>query len=307
MKYFLGLDGGATKTEVTIINGEEKKISGAIGGPANYHQGGERETEKNLEETIKDALSQAGLSTKDIKYSVLGLAGFDAESDRKILNELANKLIDGELINRVKVVSDVEIAFASCIDKDFGITIISGTGANCFGKGKNGEVWWSGDGGWLLGDQASGFALGLGALKRIIRENDGRGEKTVLTSLILEELSLNQPTDLIKWTYGKEIPIKEIAGLSPLVFKAYKADDKVAQALVGKTIIEMVISIETVAKKVNLVNEEFEIGIVGGVFNEKIAVELLKTRVGQSLPKAKLVLPKMRPAMAAALMAKMLI
>lgn len=304
MGYFLGIDGGATKTEGVIIDENEKIIAHTFGGPVNYHQDGEGETAKNLEETIGDALAQANLKIEDISFAVLGLAGLDTPDDKKILNRLAQDLLNGGLKERVKVVSDVETAFASCITKDYGIVLISGTGANCFGRGKKGKIAWAGNWGWLLGDQGSGFALGLAALQMVMRDFDGRGEKTVLTKLILDKLCLKQALEINNWIYQKEVPVAEIASLAPLVFEAYKKGDKIAQSLVNKLVVEMVISLKTVARKTDLVDEEFEIGLVGGIFKEEIAVELLKDRVKQSLPKGKIVLAEMEPAMAAAIMAK---
>lgn len=302
MRYFMGIDGGATKTKAVIINESSQIVAAVIGGPVNYHQGGEKKTKKNLEEVTNNALISARLTINNLSFVVIGLAGFDTRIDKDNLTRLAQDSFGGGLKEKMEVVSDVEIAFKSCIDIDYGIVIISGTGANCFGKGKNGEMAWAGDWGWLLGDQSSGFALGLGALKRTIRDFDGRGEKTVLTKLVLKRLNMKEASELVHWVYKKDIPVAEVAGLAPLVFQAYKMNDLVAQSLVNKTVAEMAISIETVAKKVHLVSEEFTIGLVGGVFKEKIVVELLDKRIQQVLLKAMLVLPKMEPALAAAYM-----
>ncbi len=304
MKYFLGVDGGATKTEAVIIDEQEKILGRALGGPVNYHEGGEELTKKNIEETIKDCLHEAKTDTADVSFAILGLAGKDTREDELKLAGIAKNLLDSSFADKVKVVSDVEIAYQSCIDKDYGIVIIAGTGANCFGKGKNGELAWAGDWGYLLGDQGSGFALGLGALKRVMREFDGRGVATTLTGLIIEKLSLNSPFDLVGFTYQAPVPVKEIAGLAPLVFSASEQGDKTAQDLVNKLIIEMVLSVQAVARKTNLTNEEFELGLVGGLFKENLVIKLLEREIKKILPQAKIVLPKMEPAMAAAKMAK---
>lgn len=304
MNYFLGIDGGASKTEGVIIDEQEKLVVHIIGGPVNYHQGGEEQTAQNLEKVIKDALSQANFKMGDIAFAVLGVAGRDTKEDEIILDKLAQNLLDGSFKNKVKVVSDVEIAFASSVSHDYGIVLISGTGANCFAKGKNGKVAWAGNWGWFLGDQGSGFALGLGALQAVMRDFDSRGEKTILSELILNNLHLDRADQLGHWVYRKEIPVKEIAGLAPLVFEAHKKQDKVAQDLVNKLVAEMTLSIKTVVAKTSLVSEEFEIGLVGGIFKEELVIKLLEQKIKQVAPKARIVLPKMEPAMAAAILAK---
>lgn len=303
MRYFLGIDGGATKVETIIIDEQQKLVTSALGEPVNYHQGGQKQTKQNLEGVIKKILTTTNLKIEDIAFAVLGLAGMDTEEDERTLNRLAQNLLAGSLEKKVKVVSDVEIAFAASVTKDYGEVLISGTGANCFGKGKKGQVARAGNWGYLLGDQASGFALGLGALERIMRALDGRGEKTVLTKLILDELQLERSNQLARWIYQKEVPVKEIAHLAPLVFKAYNQEDRVAQELIKKLISEMVLNIKTVAIKTGLIGEKFEIGLVGGIFKEKLVVRLLNRELGKIMPRTKLVLPKISPSMAAAIMA----
>lgn len=304
MRYFLGIDGGATKTEGVIIDENEKIITHVLGGPVNYHQDGEKQTAYNLEKTIKKALAKTNLKTEDISFAVLGLAGLDTKEDKRILNQIAKGLLDGTFKDRVKVVSDVEIAFAACIDKHYGAVLISGTGANCFARGKNGKSAWAGDWGYLLGDQGSGFALAQAALKAVMKDFDGRGEKTILTKLILEKLNLNEAGNLLRWVYQKEVPVSKIASLAPLVFEAYKVGDRVVQELVRTLISEMVLNVKTVAHQVGLVGEEFEIGLVGGIFKEKQVFEILDKEIKIVMPKAKLVLPKVEPATAAAILAK---
>lgn len=305
MNYFLGIDGGATKTEAVILDENGQVVAQALGGPVNYHQGGEKESAENLEELMKKILNQANLEIKDITAAICGLAGLDTKQDQRVLGKMAKNLLSGDLKEKIKVVSDVEIAFALSITKDYGIVLISGTGANCFGKGENGKISWAGKWGYLLGDQASGFALGLGALKMIMRGFDGRGKKPkILTKLILDKLKLKEVEEIMDWIYRDQVPVREIAALAPLVFEAYKKGDKVTLILIKKLIYEMVLDIKTVATKVDLLNEEFEIGLVGGVFKERLVIELLEKEIKKILPKTKLVLPKISPAMAAAKMAK---
>ncbi len=304
MKYFLGVDGGATKTEAVIIDEQEKILGRAFGDSVNRHEIGVEQMKKNIEGTIKNALSQAKIDIDEVGFTVLGLAGKDTREDELTLTEIADLLMEGSLADKVKVLSDVEIAYKSCIDQDYGIVIIAGTGSNCFGQGKNEEVAWAGDWGYLLGDQGSGFALGLGALKRVMREFDGRGVATALTQMVLEKLALTDPLDLVGFAYQTPVPVKEIASLAPLVFSASEQGDKTAQDLVNKLIIEMVLSVQAVARKTNLTDEEFELGLVGGIFKENLVIKLLEREIKKILPKAKIVLPGIAPAMAAAKMAK---
>jgi len=304
MRYFLGIDGGATKTEAVIINEQGKLIAQTIGDPVNYHQGGIKQTANNLEKVINKALSSVKLQTMNITSAVFGLAGFDSEQDKIILQQMAKSLMTGDLADRVKVVSDVEIAFKSCFDIDYGIVLIGGTGTNCYGRGKNNQQFRSGGWGWLLGDQTSGFALGHMALQVIMKAFDGREEKTLLTELVLHKLKLNHASDIVDWAYQKDVPVAEIAELAPLVFQAFKKGDRVAINIVKEFIGETMLVVKTVAAKINLTDEQFCLGLIGGLFKEELMVELVRQELKKVLPKAKIVLPKIESVIAAAYMAK---
>lgn len=305
MKYFLGLDGGASKTEAIIINENGEQAVKVYWGPLNYHQlETEQAVHQNLETIIKMALLQSDLPLEDLGFAVFGFAGKDTPEDEANLKRITESIFGGYFKDKLQIASDVEIAYHACLNTPYGLVLIAGTGANCFGKGKDKITARAGDWGYLLGDQGSGFALGLNALRAIMRAYDGRGEKTMLTELILDQHSLPSPPSLVDWIYKRTTPVKEIAGLAPSVFAAYNKNDQVAQRLVDKLIGEMVLSVKSVAQRVNLEKEEFEIGLVGGLFNEKQVINLLEKEIIKVLPKAKLVLAKMEPAMAAAHLAR---
>src|SRR5207253_2030027 len=72
-------------------------------------------------------------------------------------------------------------------------------------------------GGWgsLLGDEGSGYAIGLEALRRIARSVDRRDRDTDLARRVLVRLGLSEPQDLIAWS--STATRAAIAGLVPEV------------------------------------------------------------------------------------------
>src|SRR4051794_39055950 len=50
----------------------------------------------------------------------------------------------------------------------------------------------------------SGYEIGKNILKAVVDAADGRGPATILTEAVLSTLSLNQPSDLIPWTYNEK-------------------------------------------------------------------------------------------------------
>ena len=121
-----------------------------------------------------------------------GLAGNESEEDTKIYKEIIfNDVIERYLDrNKIIICNDTRIGLAAESDSKNGIIIICGTGSNCFGineEGKEAKV-----NGWyyILGDEGSGYEVGLKALKALMKAYDGRGKSTLLSETILEDLNI---------------------------------------------------------------------------------------------------------------------
>jgi N-acetylglucosamine kinase-like BadF-type ATPase len=104
------------------------------------------------------------------------LAGNESEEDTKIYKEIIfNDVIERYLDrNKIIICNDTRIGLAAESDSKNGIIIICGTGSNCFGineEGKEAKV-----NGWyyILGDEGSGYEVGLKALKALMKAYDGR-------------------------------------------------------------------------------------------------------------------------------------
>ena len=109
------------------------------------------------------------------------------------------------------------------------VLVLSGTGSCCFGGVPGERTVRVGGWGHLLGDQGSGYEIGLEAMKTLASHSDRSGHWPVLGRRILHALQLNEPEDLIDWaqTAGKS----EIAALAVQVFEAASTGDSLAAAI----------------------------------------------------------------------------
>jgi len=108
-------------------------------------------------------------------------------------------------------------------------------------------------GGWghLLGDEGSGFATGLAALRAVVRADDGRAAQTALTSLILDHWSVAR---LKAWSAGctlSRLPRKTLrvggAGRSGCVRGRCRGDGHLQQA--GH---ELALAVDAVVRRLGL-------------------------------------------------------
>ncbi len=110
------------------------------------------------------------------------------------------------------------------------VLVLSGTGSCCYGKNERGETAKVGGWGHLLGDQGSGYDVGLSALKCVIRQHDERGAWPPLGERLLRALQLNEPDDLVGWIQNAQKP--DVAQLSVEVFRAADEGDRQALSLI---------------------------------------------------------------------------
>jgi hypothetical protein len=71
-----------------------------------------------------------------------------------------------------------------------GVIVIAGTGAVAYGQLADGRSFRSGGWGYLMGDEGSGYDLGIGALRAITQASDGRGTSTCLIEMIPQYFAL---------------------------------------------------------------------------------------------------------------------
>ncbi len=223
MKYYLGVDGGGTKTEFVWVNEKDEVIHRELRGSSNPNDIGKDRMIADMVAAVSGNMP-ADCDNVDICMGLSGL-GFAGCKD-----ELISALKKIENVGCVDICSDVQIALDAAYDGD-GCIVIMGTGSVGYIR-KNGECILVGGCGYMIDSSLSGYDLGREALNAVCSEYDGRGEKTLLTELILKE-RVENISELVKNTYtqGKSY----VASFAPYVFEAYIRGDKVAEKiLIGR-------------------------------------------------------------------------
>lgn len=288
--YVMGIDGGGSGVRVAITTPELEVLGSAEGMSANPNSAGRDAAARSVQEAIRAALADAKLSPHDITAVAAGIAG-TVTMPEWVRETIAVVLPD----SAIHAATDFEIALVGAHGERRGILILAGTGSVAFGVNAAGEALQVGGWGYLLGDEGSGYLLGLHALQGVVRAADGRGQPTTLTGTILEALNLHAPADLIQWMYGTT-RTRDVARLAPLVLAA--EDDLVAQRIIAECVSELVLMGQTIARRLQIENPAY--AFAGGLLSEPNPVSLgLCTALGlPALP-----VPKYSPVIGAALLA----
>lgn len=239
MHVVLGADIGGTATRV-VLAGPDGSVHGAgRAGGGNLRSSRPEDVAAHLTAALRDALAAAGLGVR-IDAAHLGIAGAGDAGTAAARSVVARAWADAgapEPSVPVVVGDDLEIAFASAAHGVDGLLLLAGTGAVA-GRIQGGRVVARCDGmGWLLGDEGSAVWLGLGALRAVAADLDGRGPATALTAAVLDALGVAGATGqdprqaLIGAAYGAAP--STYGRLAPLVTAAAGAGDATARTLVA--------------------------------------------------------------------------
>lgn len=300
-QLFLGVDGGGTKTNVSLINESGEVVAESSGGPSNPLRVGVETAVANITKALNAACDSGGFSRGDIVNATLGLAGVRRTDIRERVGE---SFAAKSGIRKTLVTTDAEIALYGTTFGKSGIVIIAGTGSICLGINDAGEKAIAGGWGPLAGDEGGGRGIAEQALHAVAKASDGRGEPTKLTQSAGEYFRASTPENLIGAIYAPQIDNSRIAGFARLVVEAASEGDKIALEIINNAAHELGSAASAVIAKLGLKKTKFPVGCVGSVFKAgEILTKPMLSAINAIASKAYLVNPEMPPSQAAALMA----
>ena len=224
-RYFVGVDGGGTKTALVACTREGQEVASVVCGPLNYNFIGLDRALANLQEGI----AALGLPKGSIAAVGIGDPSIDDEAESHIAKEFAARA--AEMLGApVYIRSDAYITlFALTGGQQSGVLIISGTGSMTIGEDEAGKILVVGGWGRLTGDEGSGYYIGLEGIRAAVRAADGVAPKTDLTQAATIHFGVSTPRELISVFYGEEEP--DVAGFSRCVAECAANKDAVANAI----------------------------------------------------------------------------
>lgn len=227
----VGIDGGGTRTRALVLDADGREM-GVLDGPAGLVDPTRPAAGiPALEALIREAVGNEG----PLAALWVGLAGVGRESVRRSVEAALS--VTG-IAGVVGVGTDLEAALQDAHGGDPGILLVAGTGSAAVRRSPDGALVRSGGWGRLLGDEGSGYAIGLEGLRALTRAFDGRGARTELTPVLLEAAGVAEVGDLVAWVAGATK--SEIAALAPLVLElASSRSDPVAAGIRDRAVSDL--------------------------------------------------------------------
>jgi N-acetylglucosamine kinase-like BadF-type ATPase len=227
MAYYLGIDGGGTKTRC-VLGDKTTVLAKAMSGGSNIVRLGEAQAREALHTVVRQVCASANISPDQIGAICIGVAGAARpEIAEKIRNILA-ELISDSILSNVEVVGDAEIALRAAFGAGPGVIAIAGTGSIVYGRDAAGHTARAGGWGFAVSDEGSGHWIGRRAISAIVSAHD-QGLETALTAMVFQAWRLNTIDELVQ--QANSTPPPDFPRLFPIVLRAADQADPIARDL----------------------------------------------------------------------------
>lgn len=266
--FFIGIDGGGTKTEFVLTNENGLVLFRLIKKGSNPNDCGLENSYMVLANGISEALRASGISANDV-FIFAGISGAGSGDNANKLQNMLSKNYP-----HINVQSDLANALEVCLKGENGVAVICGTGISC-SLYKDGERKTIGGYGYLFEDGGSGYAYGRDCVKAALKARDGYGKKTCLRNLIFEKFSKDVWGCLPDLLLGGK---KAVASLCPLVFAGLAMGDEVCAQIVEENLAA---TVELLKNALTIYNEkQCKISFIGGLTREQLFRERMKKEFG---------------------------
>lgn len=255
----LGIDGGGSKTRVLLADRAGNLRGVGTAPSSNYQSVGWEAATVALHTAIGEALQHAG-PDDTVAAACFGLAGVDRPADRE---EYTAWVTHQAYAPRFTIVNDAELVLAAGTPEGWGVAVICGTGSICYGRSPDGRTTRAGGWGYLLGDEGSGYDIGVQALRLATQTADGRASAHGVLSAILEHWHLNDPAELIGYVYRPETKRATVAALGGRMAALARQGDDDAAAIMSEAARELGRLVAAVVHRLDL--REPPVALGGGL------------------------------------------
>ncbi|MBR4452273.1 MAG: hypothetical protein IKS39_10590, partial [Clostridia bacterium] len=195
MSYYIGVDGGGTKTAYALFDENKKMIAGTEGKGSNHEnlEGSFAEASDYIIDGINTLCSSAGITAEDVSFTLMGLAGIDHPYQHDIMCEK----LRAKGLNRFEIFNDGFIVVKAGSETGAAIGYNCGTGVCCNAVDSKGNMLQLMGLGRFTGDVSGGTDIAIKAFELMYDELYLGLGKTMITSLVGEKYGFEKREDYL--------------------------------------------------------------------------------------------------------------
>jgi glucosamine kinase len=256
--FFLGIDGGGSKTSCLVGN-DTAELGSATAGASNVVRVGEDRARESLHTVIMQACQAASVKPSEIKRACIGAAGAARAEVREVMSGLVAEIIAGS----IEVVGDMEIALEAAFEDGPGVIVISGTGSIAYGRDATGQTARAGGWGFAISDEGSGHWIGRTAVASAVHGGDQATDTCLLKAIAKFWGVITHQQVVLK---ANETPTPNFAALLPVVLKAAEKNNRQARAVLTQAAEELAMLAKRVISQLFSGAASVPLAMSGGVF-----------------------------------------
>ncbi|HZW79287.1 MAG TPA: BadF/BadG/BcrA/BcrD ATPase family protein [Candidatus Deferrimicrobiaceae bacterium] len=277
--YYLGIDGGGSKT-ICTIGDEVSVLASAVAGPSNITRVGESRARESLHAAIREACAAAKIDPFQFCRVCVGVAGVASEQTAQAVRKIIAEVISGE----IEVVGDMQIALQAALGAEPGIVVIAGTGSIAYGRDPRGKTARAGGWGFAISDEGSAHWIGRMAVAGLLRAADKSGDdrSVQVSSPLFREVNSIWKVESFDELARAANSNRDFAMLLPAVVAAADSGDTVAEHVLtqaGRELADLAAIVaralfpeKIVTERVTIPLATIPLAMVGGVFRFAIRV-----------------------------------
>lgn len=244
MDYFIGIDGGGTKTAFALYDQQAHEIDRVVLPSCHVLQTSKKQAIDLLQQGVQSLLPHDVAS--EHVYIGCGLAGYG--NDASLRQEIEERVAQSFAGMHYCIANDAQIGLLGALNGDEGIFVIAGTGSMGLSY-QHGQFKRVGGWGYTLGDEGSAYWLAKQLLQEYTKQVDGRKKRTSLVDTVKNACDLQDDYDIISFVNTTmENKRDNIASLAPLVYQLAQDHDSAALAIYAKLADELSSLIQSLAK-----------------------------------------------------------
>jgi N-acetylglucosamine kinase-like BadF-type ATPase len=275
IRYFLGIDGGQSKTTALIGDQSGRVLGTGTSGPCNHVATGDgREKFVNaISGCLAAACRKAGLVPTELSFesACLGFSG-GPEDKRALVRELINA-------EKLTVTTDAWIALSGATGGKPGIVALAGTGSIALGRDGAGRTARAGGWGYIFGDEGGAFDIVRQALRAWLRSEEGWGPPTALKRKLMEATGASSANELLHMFYSDAYPRDRVAGYATLVDEAVLEGDAVAHQIIAGAARHLAGLVTAVRDQLFAAGSQVLVSYTGGAFRNTLLGDMFRTQV----------------------------
>jgi len=282
MNYYIGVDGGGTKTAFALFD-EEKNMIACVKTAGSNHENYERafdEASEIIWEGLNNLVAEGGIKLNDVNFTLMGLAGIDHPFQYDIM---CSKLKAFGLKN-FEIFNDGFIVVKAGSETGAAIGYNCGTGTCCNAIDSTGKMLQLAGLSDFSGDKGNGHWIAIRAFRLIYDEVYLGLQKTLITKMFYDEFNVESREQFLNSVSELEGENAEnfIMRLIDFFFEAANNGDEPAMKAVNEMAERGAELIAAHVHQLSFERETVEVVLSGSIHTKlpsDIYIDLLKKKV----------------------------